>query len=136
MHGDDNALEVALAHEKPESAFAFYGTLGQSPSLDMPAIVLLKIFTSPDHVETDIATRVRDICRRLLRDGKAFESANLAYVALNFYPDNLPLHLVLAEGFVAQGKKDAAIKRYGKVLELDPGSAQAREGLEKARRMP
>lgn len=61
----------------------------------------------------------------LLRSGQIAGLVKACEESLQRFPDNLAIHMILADVLAAQGDSYGAIRHYRKVTEMDPGGARA-----------
>ncbi|NTX63401.1 serine hydrolase [Myxococcus sp. CA051A] len=74
---------------------------------------------------------LNDIAYSLLRSGKVPDAVKMFEANVELYPQDSNAHDSLGEGYAEAGRKDEAIFRYKKSLELDPKNNNAVMMLEK-----
>jgi tetratricopeptide (TPR) repeat protein len=63
--------------------------------------------------------------RLLLRTGQLDDAVKAGQTALEWFPKNKKIHMDLADILASQGKADASIYHYERVLQIDPKSSRA-----------
>ncbi|RKH55638.1 tetratricopeptide repeat protein, partial [Corallococcus interemptor] len=74
---------------------------------------------------------LNDIGYGLLRQQKLADAVKVFEANVEFYPDDANAHDSLGEAYAEAGRKDDAVIRYRKSLELDPKNDNAVKMLEK-----
>lgn len=76
---------------------------------------------------------VNSFAQGLLREGGAVKALEILKVNAVVFPDSAQVQSLLGDAFMADGKREEAIKAYSKALSLNPSDKVIKEKLEKAK---